>query len=80
MKVSVQKLIERCIEKFDYATTNCRDSHIKYVFEELDRKKRIWIQAKALKVLLKSYEEYMKNNYWVDDIDDFINKLEEDEE
>jgi predicted GTPase len=79
MKVDVQKLIERCIEKMDCAIVYCRNSHIKYVFEELDRKKRIWIQTKALKVLLKSYEEYMKNNYWVDDIDDFINKLEEDE-
>ncbi len=79
MKVNVQKLIQRCIEKFDWATVNCRDSHIKYVFEELDRKTRIWIECKALKTLSESYQEYMKDNYWVDDIDDFINKLEEDE-
>ena len=79
MKVNVQKLIERCIEKFDYATTNCRDSHIKYVFDELDRKTRIWIECKALKTLLESYQKYMKDNYWVEDIDDFIHKLEENE-
>ena len=78
MKVNTQKLIERCMERFDYATTNCRDSHIKYVFDELDRKTRIWIQCKAMKILLKSYEDCLKDN-WVEDIDDFLNKLGEDE-
>lgn len=80
MKVDVQKLIQRCMEKFDWATVNCRDSHIKYVFEELDRKTRIWIECKAFKILSESYQEYMKDSYWVDDIDDFINKLDKDEE
>lgn len=80
MKVNVQKLIERCIEKMDNATVYCKDSRIKYVFEELDRKTRIWIECKAFKTLSEGYQEYMKDNYWVDDIDEFINKLEEDEE
>ena len=76
MKVNSQKLIDRCIEKYDYATTNCRDSHIKYVFEELDRKTRVWIQTKALKVLSQMYEKYMKDEYGVEDIDNFIDKLD----
>ena len=76
MKVNPQKLIDRCIEKYDYATTNCRDSHIKYVFEELDRKTRVWIQTKALKVLSQMYEKYMKDEYGVEDIDNFIDKLD----
>ena len=63
MKVNVQKLIQRCIEKFDYATTNCRDSHIKYVFEELDRKTRLSIECKALKNLAEIYEKYIKTEY-----------------
>lgn len=78
MKVNTQKLIERCMGKLDYATTNCRDSHIKYVFGELSLKTRIWIQCKAMKILLKSYEDYLKDN-WVEDVDDFIHKLEENE-
>lgn len=76
MKVNVQKLIQRCMEKLDWATVNCRDSHIKYVFEELDRKTRVWIQTKALKVLSQMYEKYMKDEYGVEDIDNFIDKLD----
>jgi len=75
----IERCIERCMEKIDNATSNCRDSYIKYVFGELSLKTRIWIQCKAMKILLKSYEDYLKNN-WVEDVDDFIHKLEENEE
>lgn len=80
MKVNTKKLIQRCMEKLDWATVNCRDSHIKYVFDELDRKTRLSIECKALKNLAEFYEKYIKREYWVEDIDDFIHKLEENEE
>lgn len=80
MKVNVQKLIERCMEKMEWGTSRCIKSNIKTVFNELDRKTALWIKCKALKNLAEFYEKYMKSTYWVDDIDDFINKLEEDEE